>query len=239
MKKILLNNRWPLVLPDHRAGKKGLSTNWEKLRLDEMYKTVGKGDVVYDIGAEEGDMPALYATWGATVICFEPNPLVWPNIRVTWEANNLPTPPAYWVGFASDKTLERPERMQSLFAGPPKDGWPACAYGKVISDHGFRSLKERTHDTPQIRIDDFVKHNPPPTVISVDSEGSEWQVLKGAERTLRERKPVLFLSIHPELMFGDYGQYQADFHGWLHSLGYEGKYLDFSHEYHFRFEVPK
>ena len=65
---------------------------------------------------------------------------------------------------------------------------------------------------PQIKIDDIVAQTGlVPDHISVDCEGSDWEVLKGAEQTLKEHKPKLWISIHPEFMFRMFNQYAYDF----------------------------
>jgi hypothetical protein len=102
--------------------------------------------VVFDIGTEEGDMTGLYAKWGARVHAFEPNPLVWPNIRAIWEANELPPLDGWFVGFAANATNLRPYGQDPAITQPSRNGWPGCAYGPVIGDHGFRTINERNHD---------------------------------------------------------------------------------------------
>ena len=61
-----INDTWTMRLPSHRAlqyirpeggGK------WELERLAAMHDTIKPSDVVYDIGAEQGDMTALFAQW--------------------------------------------------------------------------------------------------------------------------------------------------------------------------------
>jgi hypothetical protein len=60
----LINGRWPLLLPDHRAARPSWGW-WEATRLAAMHHFIQPGDVVYDVGAEEGDFPCLFSTWGA------------------------------------------------------------------------------------------------------------------------------------------------------------------------------
>ena len=101
-----INDRWVLILPEHRHDRPEWPW-WEATRLAAMYHFIGEGDVVYDIGAEEGDFPALFAKWGAQVVLVEPNPLVWPNIKAIFDANELSHMViGSFVGFASDTNAE-------------------------------------------------------------------------------------------------------------------------------------
>lgn len=237
MKDVLVNGKWNLSLPDHRAARTEWISNkgWERMRLDAIHDLVKPGMVVFDIGTEEGDMSALYQMWGATVVPFEPNPLVWPNIRAIWEGNKLATPPAYWVGFASDTTIKDPPQMEPIFSWPERDGWPACAYGEVIGDHGFRNVCERFHDTPQTSIDDFAtEHNLWPDIITIDVEGAELVVLRGAVKAL-ERDVTVFVSIHPDIMKQAYQHTKEQLISFMQELGYQDEFLETDHEEHWRF----
>lgn len=235
----LINGEWWLKLPEHRADRaqwKLENGGWEKERLSHMHDNIEPGMVVFDVGAEEGDLPALWATWGAEVVLFEPNPLVFPNMRFIWDANGLPKPLGVFAGFACNKTNLRPPEMEPIFAAPDRDGWPACAFGPVIGDHGFRNCWERPHDTPQTRIDDWCQRNNVfPDLITMDVEGAELEVLRGAEQTLRTHRPLVYVSIHPQFI-EDAWPYGADtLHRFMHDVGYTGEHIATDHEQHWIF----
>lgn len=48
-----------------------------------------------------------------------------------------------------------------------------------------------------ISIDEYTKSNSPPDVIKIDVEGEEYEVLKGAEKTLEKHHPSLIIEVHP------------------------------------------
>jgi len=239
MPEVLINNRWSLRLPSHRAARGHIWETWEAVRLDALHKAVRPGDVIYDIGTEEGDLSGILAQWtGSTgrLHLFEPNHRVWPNIRAIWEANNLPALGGYFVGFAAH---------ESEYSGSPwpiaASHWPECAYGDLIGDHGFCNLSERP-DIARTRIDDYrgCVGGGPVDVITIDVEGSELQVLRGAETTLRETHPVVFVSIHPEMMFHHHEHYENELHWFMeHDLGYKKHFLAHDHETHYVYQHPE
>ena len=243
MIKAKLNQRWNLVLPSHRAARpEWLKLDgWEGPRLLSMSKNIGKGDVVYYVGAELGEMAALCQLWGAETVLFEPNHSAWPSIKKTYEANNM-KPLACFAGFASNVHQPIPTDPDTgLLEGTGwaigTDGWPLSSRGDIIEAHGFSELYQEADGLPQFKIDDLVNAGlKPPTVITFDCEGSDWEVLKGAEQTLLKYKPKIWASVHPEFMFHQYGEYSRDFRNWIIDHGYKETYLDYAHELHCYYE---
>lgn len=229
-----INGRWTLRLPAHRARRPQWrieNGGWETERLASMHDTLtaldGEDDpVVFDIGAEEGDMPALFASWGCDVVLVEPNRRVWPNMRLIFEENDLNDPLACFVGFAADEDD----------GTEPEVGWPDCADGRVIGDHGFLNLSERP-DVARTTIDRLATTVRRPDAITIDVEGAELRVLRGAAGTLRLDRPLLWISVHPAFMVEMYGDHDHDLHRFLADLGYVGRLLAVDHEHHW-FYVP-
>lgn len=230
----LINERWTLLLPAHRAERQEWPV-WEIERLAAMAELIGPGDLVYDIGAEEGDFPALWASWGADVVLAEPNPRVWPNIRAIFEANGLEDRVrGWWVGFAGDEPRDCPEWDAEHVHAADGRGWPSCALGRIIGDHGFLVLPERP-DCPVITIDQLAMFYEPPSVITIDVEGAELTVLRGARGVLASARPAVFVSVHIDMPWidekfpGDTGDKVAEY---MESLGYSGRHLATDHEEH-------
>ena len=225
-----LNGKFDIILPKHRADRPEWYTEegWEKKRLEHMHETMMKMSfpVVYYVGTEEGDMAGLCALWGGDMVLFEPNDRVWTNIKAIWEANDLPDP-VFLTAFAANETYgEMPVR--SL----------ADIEGEVIHDHGFKELRD-PGDIPRIKIDDmvFLPGAKIPDLISLDVEGSEWEVLRGAEQTLRTYKPKIYLSLHPEFIHEQYNEWGAELRKWLTDMGYKETLIDYPlHEVHLFYE---
>jgi len=71
-----------------------------------------------------------------------------------------------------------------------------------------------------------------PKHISVDTEGSEGLILRGAEQTLLKHRPNLWISIHPEFLIDQYKEYSYDLRNWIKDRGYKETILDYQHELH-------
>jgi len=169
MVNAVLNGEFEMILPKHRADRPEWyePQGWEKPRLKSMHNNIGKGDVVYYVGAEEGEFPALCQMWGAEVVLFEPNPKVWSHFPATWSANNLDMPLVCIPGFASDKIND----LARIY----HNEWPPEVNDVIEAAHGFKELYLEGDTYGQITIDSCVYDHgiKPPTAISLDVEGSE------------------------------------------------------------------
>jgi FkbM family methyltransferase len=209
------------------------SDYYEPERCLSMEKNLKQGDTLFDLGVSDGWLSAVYAQFvGAENLClFEPSPDAWPNIKAIWEENKLSTPRSTFCGFVSDKTNLTPTIPDHDLN--QRDGWPLPAYSdNLLGDDGemrFRSVKERAHDTPQTTLDDFVARTGIiPHALSVDVEGAETLVLRGAEYVLRELKvPLVWLSLHTinGALSYDYNSSKEEVLGIMTSYGYDGTWL--------------
>ena len=60
-----------------------------------------------------------------------------------------------------------------------------------------------------VRLDDRLAVAGPISLIKIDCEGYEWNVLKGCQDIIRAHRPVLFVELHPNLI-GRYGHSLRD-----------------------------
>ena len=234
-----INERWTLILPEHRHNRPEWPW-WEAARLAAMFNFIGDGDVVIDVGAEEGDFPALFCQWGAELILIEPNPRVWPNIKAIFEANEMSHRViGSFVGFASDISAEPTGPTGLSIEQAFVKRWPDCADGEVIGDHGFRHLAQETDTTPQETIDNIVERfGRVPTHITMDIEGSELTALRGATRTMTEHRPYVWVSVHKDTMMDFYCANPEEVYKLMEEHKYERVFISYDHESHELF-VPK
>lgn len=228
----------PLLLPDYRVEHWQMNPDWEAAHLESMRANIREGMLVYDVGAEFGDFTALCALWAGTyswhrpgagqmtasnVVPVEPSAPYWPAIRETFELNGLPRPFGSFCGFASDETA---------YTESPRHPWPQAARPAYNGWQGFSNVKERP-DLPRIRLDDLARATRRrPDAITIDVEGAEIAVILGAATILREHRPLLWVSVHPECLLRDWGVSAADFHATVKSFGYDAILLVDTHEEH-------
>ena len=232
MRKVVVNGEFEITLPEHRAARPDWYQphGWEKPRLKHMSEHISSEDIMYYVGAEEGEFAALCQMWGAKVVVFEPNPKVWSHFPLLWSANNLDLPMACIPGFASDKI----NNLSRIYYNE----WPPEVNDVIEAAHGFKELYLEGDTYGQITIDSCVYDHgiKPPTAISLDVEGSEWRVLGGAEKVLREYKPKIWLSGHPEFMLQQWDESLYNLRQWIKGLGYTETILDYQHEVHLYYE---
>lgn len=227
-----INGRWTLRLPAYRAIRYLHEGMWERERIASMSLNLAKGDTLFDIGAESGDMSALFASWLADggIVLVEPNPVAWPGIRLMWELNDLPRPLGCWVGFAAAEAHEIGGRENEV-----NQGWPACAHGDPDPACGFAHLAEQSDSIPSLTVDDLADLWRP-DALTIDVEGAELEVLKGARRTLEEVRPLVWASLHPQFLRHHFDQTTADVKRYMRALDYDAVHLADDHESHTLFE---
>jgi FkbM family methyltransferase len=226
----LINGKYRVKMPAFLAAHDSFD-NWERERFDSMEKNLKQGDVLFDVGAETGHMSAIYARFvGAeNMVLFEPNPDNWQNIKATWDVESLATPRATVCALVGNRNS-----VEADFDTSQENGWPVVALtGQVWTPRSFRYIHEHAARTPQISIDVFVAtRGVAPSAITIDVEGAELEVLKGALLTLQKCRPLVWVSVHEELMRRDYGRELRDIASLMVSAEYYGEYLATDHEAH-------
>lgn len=145
--------------------------------------------IVFDIGAHIG----LYAipasrviASGGKIYAFEPAVANLKFFRKHLEYNHCANV------VVEDALVGEVSRPEVDFAEhPDSDAMNAIVVQK--NAHLYTTVQRR-----QVALDDFCYQRQVfPQVMKIDVEGAEVRVLKGAQRLLREKHPVIFLSIHP------------------------------------------
>jgi FkbM family methyltransferase len=213
----LICDLWKLWLPGFRVAFHHERPDWERGRLESVHERLKPGMRAWDIGAEHGDMSALYRSWGADVVLVEPSPPYWSCARRTFEANGFEPPSAWYDGFAADVTIRGIGDFGTY-------GWPAYSLAPVIPDYGFRHLAQ-DRDTARITVDDLSRLTGRPDALMVDVEGAEHAVLMGARNVLAAGNVLAWVSVHEPTMLDWYGRTLDNLHALMASVGYSGELL--------------
>jgi len=238
MKQKIVNGRWVLWTTDDVAnwdggtGDYASRNGWEFERFESFRQELVWGDTFFDVGAEHGWISAIIGrefVGAANMVLFEPGVEFWGSIRKVWHWNGLDTPLDCFSGFVDAKTVGR---YQSGI-----DGWPAEASVSSPEIGGMPYNRIGFQDRPSITIDDYVKYSGhKPTAINVDVEGAELLVMQGASQTLLNCRPLVWISIHPDLIERDFGATKETVLGFMRGSGYTGTHLGTDHEEHWLFK---
>ena len=165
-----------------------------------------QGDVLYDVGGHIGFVSLVGAQLvglEGKVFAFEADPENASRIRDHAQMNSLPqvevVPAAVW---SECKTLSfhRAPASSSRNTGAVAGGTENASAEEMIV-------------VEAVTLDRFALDHRPPTVIKIDVEGSEEEVLKGAETVFLTGKPLLICEIH-------HAQSAEGVVSWLESVGY-------------------
>jgi FkbM family methyltransferase len=197
---------------------------WESVE-EKSYKSfadaVHAGDVVYDVGAHIGTYTMLAlqkSAPGGRVVAYEPVDLTRDFLKLHLQWNS-----------GSDRVIVRPVCCGSQ----PGQASLYFREGEMNGDSGLLPVKgARSMMVPVRTLDSEVADlGLVPTIVKIDVEGWELEVLKGAEYILTRYRPLLFLSLHPEALarlHTSTGVVQA----WLEERGYCSQVIATDHEIH-------
>lgn len=180
----------------------------EIIRKQYWYPFIKKGDVIFDIGAAFGSycMPAL--AMGATVYAFSPEH-EFPKILSSIAENKgfRERCRVYDFGFYSEPGYFKTDTAKFYDEMSHSDAKAANAGNWT----GWYIVVKK--------LDDFIPTLHPDKIdyIKLDTEGAEYEILKGAEQTLKKYKPKLLIEFH---LFKDQ-LIQRKIHIFLEEMGYE------------------
>jgi FkbM family methyltransferase len=179
-----------------------------------LVKNVSEGDVVYEIGANVGFFSLLCG--GLTgpkgrVEAFEPNPICASACRHNVSLNNFNHIGVHEIAL-SDSVRE------VLFQCPDE----STALGKISSERGGKNSGAEMLIRTE-KLDDYVgkMRLRAPTLLIIDVEGHEIEVLKGARQIIKQYRPKINCEIH---WLGD--TFLHYFALELHPLGYRLENID-------------
>ncbi len=147
---------------------------------------VGPNSVVWDVGANCGVF-AFSSAAARQVVAVEADPFLASLLQQSVALNGAPvevvTAAAFSsIGLASFSIAAR-GRASNFLTG-------AGGHGQTGGVRGKRTV-------PTVTLDSLLDHFGPPTLIKIDVEGAEAEVLRGATRLLREARPAIYIEIPP------------------------------------------
>lgn len=174
-------------------------------------RALKSSDVFYDVGANYGFYALLAGEFTKDVVAFEPMPAVAAGLVENSAGTSVKVVDAALWDSTGTATLYRHVLGDVFNTLEPKvaEANLSRAAGKI--------------EVRCVTLDDYVKTNPPPTVIKIDVEGGEKRLLAGASATLRSARPVVAM----EVWAGEAGEkFSLPAALALLELGYEVSALD-------------
>ena len=158
---------------------------WENKEIEYFYKNVDRNNNIniLDIGAQSG-LYTLFAKFlpNATFYSFEPFKLTYDLLCDNIKLNNINNVKTYNIGLSNKKEI--------------------AIFNTCISHNGLHTFGKnvlRFNDIKQIEIETdtidnlFYNNNIPVDYIKIDTEGYEYYILKGGEKTIKKYKPYIQL----------------------------------------------
>jgi FkbM family methyltransferase len=151
------------------------------------------GDTVYDIGGHHGLMTVIAArSTGPTgvVVTFEPNPHARQQIRRHTALNRVMNV------ILEDIALSDEGGEASFFVQAGDVSWNSTLIDGYVEDQDNRFVECITVKTKT--LDEYVAETHyAPRLIKIDTEGSEIRILKGAESTIANHRPIVIMEMNP------------------------------------------
>ena len=181
--------------PYDMVSRKILETGvWEAGSIHAVADHLSPDGTFIDVGAHIGYYSLKAATMtgpNGHVISVEPNPQTLPKLRRNIEASNARTVSVFPVACAASETTLQ------FFAAPESNTGESSLSKENASQEGTAPAAYEVRARP---LDAIVKEAKLDRVdvIKIDVEGAEFEVLKGAAKTLDEYRPVLIIELVPE-----------------------------------------
>lgn len=145
--------------------------------------TPNESDVIMDIGANIGDMPLKWGPYAKEIHSYEPMPDTFEILRMNTEGNKLDNCKIY------EGAVGHGEGEIKMWLN----------LGKQQAHATASSIGKRMKDSVDVRKIDFAEEvrRIKPTVIKIDIEGGEREILENVEDSVFDDCKVFFLEIHP------------------------------------------
>ena len=151
----------------------------------EIYLRSYPGGVFFDVGANDGTHTYPFAANGYVCVCFEPQADCVAYIRRTLELNQFHLVRVEPLA-VSDQNIGQVEFYTS------KSSW----YSSLTKENVEQFETVTSFQTKAITLDTFcVESGLTPTLIKIDVEGGEWNVIQGGRRVFESVRPNVFAEI--------------------------------------------
>lgn len=140
-------------------------------------------NVFYDVGANFGQHTILMLSQNVNCFSFEPNNLCHNELKELAAANRF-------INYELIPKAVGDKKCDGYLSFSKDETW----LGKITTN------KLNNEKVKIITLDEFVKNNPAPDLIKIDTEGFETNVINGAKDLIKKNKPfIIFESLEGEI----------------------------------------
>ncbi len=163
------------------------SLDGEKSFLQKFLNRINDKTVFYDVGANIGMYSLCAAKYKISpkfIYSWEPEPFNFKRLKENIDLNGIKNITAFPIALGSENTV----------LGLRTDAKEPGSLTPSLTRESSRSVSVQV-----ARGDDWVseKKLQLPSIMKIDVEGYEFNVLKSFKKTINESKPIIFLEIHP------------------------------------------
>jgi FkbM family methyltransferase len=161
---------------------------WYEKDMNVFRSLIAPGQTVLDVGANMGFVTTMIASivgHEGRVVAFEPSPPVFAKLQKTISANGLHQVIPINLGCGASSSVQRLSQVSR-----------SSGNASIIGD-GHHSTE--IHVEPLDNLPEAL--NTPVSLLKIDTEGYEPEVLRGARRLIEQHRPIIYLE-----MGGDYAE---------------------------------
>jgi FkbM family methyltransferase len=186
---------------------------WEGTFEDSMQSVaqnyLGPGTILYDVGGGRGFYSLLAASLGARSFTFEPDPY-----NLEWLQRHILV--NHFEDLIEVFPLAIYSRTGRISMSPSERNGTGQGCAKVLPHGATVSLGI---DVPCTTLDDFARAHTAPSLVKIDVEGAESEVLNGAVELCRDVRPPLLIEVHDPVN-------SSQVQGWLQDHEYRLEWLE-------------
>lgn len=229
--RLLFPSGWLGQFSMHELIFKGKNSTPELTIVQDIIEQIDRG-IFIDIGAAIGLYILHLRQYSSVpIVAYEPSPLAFAVCKKNIELNQLPNVDLRNKACGNTTgSISMEIGINSRIAGSEKN----------IENEGTENIKDldniavltRDNWTKKkvdlVRLDEDVESIETVSLIKIDCEGFEYQILQGASELIKKHRPILFIELHPQFI-ESYGYQLKDICEFLKPY-YRLEYWDFQQE---------
>lgn len=180
---VVIPTKYGILLTPPASPKAQMLGTYESYAFTRIKSVLGPNDTFVDIGAHAGYYTLMSSRLAKNVVAFEPNPSVYKLLRLNILLNGVKNVIAIRAAVSDFDGWGK-------FYIPKKGGISLTSQGTLLT-----KAKDSV-DVPVVMLDTVLEHIGQPSVIKIDVEGAELNVIKGCLRTLAKGVRLLVIELH-------------------------------------------